>query len=669
MEKSAADHSLVEIENLIEAFSPEFDSIESSGIKSFLSKLKHVVTNNNTLILKTIKDLIPLNFFVDDYQRGYKWLPQQVSELLNDIHEFSLGGEDFYCLQPVVVKHHNPESTGERGRWELIDGQQRMTTVYMILSYLDNDKYSIDYRTRKGSSEFLSNHLKHSIDSKDWDDFLEKYTNRDSHEASLDNVDNYHFYTAYKVIHNWFSNEKRFSSGSAKDRWLDKLLDHTKVIWYAAREGSESLDKQQSIDVFMRINSGKIPLTNAELIKALFLHAVTDNQPNELALLQQSEMSQQWDAIEHGLQDDEFWAFLNTSAKSINQSSRIEYLFNILSNKPNSSSKKDVSTQDKFYAFNFYNNKLRDSDNLRCAVLELWHVIKQSYYRLLEWYKDDELYHLTGFLITRGVYSIDKLWKLAENKKKSIFVLDLKEIISKELHKYFKSDDTNKPDKEGNQNKLDFSSFGYETKNRQKIISLLILLNISVHRNNKTRLSFKTYRELSWDIEHIHAQRSKPLNDKAEAASWYGDQLSIIRELGIPSEGVTKLKDALNKWNDVRNSDLSLSPDLHKEYLVVLADVVGEFKEEDENALDNLCLLPASVNRGIGNKIFPIKRQEVIKYEKGGAFIPGATKYVFSKYYSESVSQMHKWSSEDRTEYKKALIGCFKYYGAMEGLA
>lgn len=668
MEKSAADHSLVEIENLIETFSPEFGSIESNGIKSFIAKLQYVVASNNTLILKTIKDLLPLSFFVDDYQRGYKWLPQQVTELLNDIHEFKLGGEDFYCLQPVVVKHHNPESTGERGRWELIDGQQRMTTVYMILSYLDHNKYSIDYRTRKGSSEFLNNHLKDSIDSKNWDDFLENYTNRDSHTVSLDNVDNYHFYTAYKVIHKWFSDQNRFSSGSAKDRWLDKLLDHTKVIWYAAREGSESLDKQQSIDVFMRINSGKIPLTNAELIKALFLHAVTDNKSNELALLQQSEMSQQWDAIEHGLQDDEFWAFLNISAKSIGQSSRIEFLFNLLSEKPNSSSKKDVLTQDKFYAFNFYNNKLRENENSRDAVLELWHEIKQSYYRLLEWYKDYDLYHLTGFLITRGITSVDKLWKLADNKKKSKFVLSLKSIISIELNRYFKAEDTKSHEKEGTLNKLDFSSVGYESKNRKKIISLLILLNISVHRNNKTRLSFKAYRELSWDIEHIHAQQSKPLNDKAEADSWYGDQLAIISVPGIPSEGVTRLKNALKNWNDVRNSDLALSQDLHNEYLLELAKVVGSFKEEDKDSLDNLCLLPASVNRGIGNEIFPIKRQQIIRYEKEGEFIPAATKYVFSKYYSESVSQMHKWSSEDRAEYKQALIDCFNYYGSMEGL-
>lgn len=676
MEKSAADQSLVAIENLIENYSPEFESIESNGVMNFLTELQNIVASNNTLILKTINELLSLNFFVDDYQRGYKWMPQQVTELLNDIHEFKLGGEDFYCLQPVVVKHHGPENTGQRGRWELIDGQQRMTTVYMILSYLEHNKYSIDYRTRTGSGEFLKQHLKNSLSFKDWDEFLNQHIN-DDQISHLDNVDNYHFYTAYQVIHNWFSSEGRFNEAKDRDYWLDKLLNHTKVIWYAAREGNESLDKQQSIDVFMRINSGKIPLTNAELIKALFLHGVAGSESGELATLQQSEMAQQWDAIEHGLQEDEFWAFLNTSEKSLDQSSRIELLFNLLSKKPNSANKNDISTQDKFFAFNFYNNKIREGGALNDTVQELWHDVKQGYYRLLEWYKDDELYHLTGFLISRKIQSVDKLWKLAERKGKSEFILSLKELVSDELNKYFKPA---VPDNDGQSNveakvaKLDFTKIGYETKNRKKIISLLILLNISVHRNNKTRLSFKTYREESWDIEHIHAQQSKLLSDEAEANAWYEDQLAMLESTDIPENDIEHLKTSLSDWNSARLVDLKAAKDTFKKYLSDLAEIVGEFKEEDENALDNLCLLPASVNRGIGNEIFSKKRQKIIDYEKGHdqankQFIPAATKYIFSKYYSESVSQMHKWSTSDRNSYKKVLIGCFEYYGSMEGLS
>ncbi|GAM63059.1 hypothetical protein JCM19232_4736 [Vibrio ishigakensis] len=143
---------MVSIENLIEKYQPEFDSVDSEQMQTFLHHLQNIVASNNTLILKSVNDILPLSFFVDDYQRGYKWLPQQVRELLNDINEFDSGESEFYCLQPVVVKHHSAQNTGEKGVWELIDGQQRMTTVFMILSFLDNPHHSIEYRTRRAAA-------------------------------------------------------------------------------------------------------------------------------------------------------------------------------------------------------------------------------------------------------------------------------------------------------------------------------------------------------------------------------------------------------------------------------------------------------------------------------------------------------------------------------------
>ncbi|MEI2710895.1 MAG: DUF262 domain-containing protein [Chitinophagaceae bacterium] len=71
-------------------------------------------------------------FLIDDYQRGYKWSTTEVTQLLNDINEFEENG--FYCLQPVVVKRKMD------GKIELIDGQQRITTIYIILSCLITEK-------------------------------------------------------------------------------------------------------------------------------------------------------------------------------------------------------------------------------------------------------------------------------------------------------------------------------------------------------------------------------------------------------------------------------------------------------------------------------------------------------------------------------------------------
>ena len=92
---------------------------------------------NNNISIKTINDLLKSNFFIPSYQRGYRWTEQQVTDLLNDINEFSpkeipnTNEKTWYCLQPIVVKQK------DENEWDVIDGQQRLTTTFLILHYLN----------------------------------------------------------------------------------------------------------------------------------------------------------------------------------------------------------------------------------------------------------------------------------------------------------------------------------------------------------------------------------------------------------------------------------------------------------------------------------------------------------------------------------------------------
>ena len=81
-------------------------------------------------------------FYIPSYQRGYRWQKDQVYRLLDDIYT---NGAKSYCLQPVVVRKHDD-------RYELIDGQQRLTTLYILLKYIQKEykpriklNYSLNY--------------------------------------------------------------------------------------------------------------------------------------------------------------------------------------------------------------------------------------------------------------------------------------------------------------------------------------------------------------------------------------------------------------------------------------------------------------------------------------------------------------------------------------------
>ena len=117
----------------------------------------------NRIELKSVGELLGMSFFIPSYQRGYRWTEQQVKDLLNDVNDYKVKDGDFYCLQPLVVKRRegdvfykikneaNNLADVERlmkGSWEVIDGQQRLTTIYIILSCLNQTNlFHLEYAT------------------------------------------------------------------------------------------------------------------------------------------------------------------------------------------------------------------------------------------------------------------------------------------------------------------------------------------------------------------------------------------------------------------------------------------------------------------------------------------------------------------------------------------
>ena len=184
-----------------------------------------------------IKELICLDFHIPSYQRGYRWTTQQIKELLEDIECFcEKGAKGIYCIQPLVVKGHG-------AYWDVIDGQQRLTTINIILSCLNQEKYKLQYQTRPKSQIFLSCIL-----------------NRTEEEAK-DNIDFYHMIKARNFILRW----KQDKNDEYIKNYTEVLLNKVKFIWY-------DTDTQDPIEVFTRLNIDKIPLTSAELIKAILLN-------------------------------------------------------------------------------------------------------------------------------------------------------------------------------------------------------------------------------------------------------------------------------------------------------------------------------------------------------------------------------------------------------------
>ena len=560
------------------------------------------------LILKPIKDFQNFHFWVKNYQRGYKWTREEVEQLLNDIYEFEPQKEnEFYCLQPIVIKE-------DSGKKELIDGQQRCTTIYLILKHLGEGTFELNYQTRGQSAEFIK-----KIDSlaiaETWNKWVAAHLDKD-------NVDNYHFFEAYRTIQDWFADDSR-----DKKRFLDKLLNYTQVIWY---EVEENID---SIELFTRINSHKIPLTEAELIKALFLiNLKKETKQSEVLQLQQNEIAQQWDTIENELQNKNFWYFISQTAP---RATRIDKLLSL------STIFKDpdkIGEHALFFAFeqDFKQHRQEAAQ----WVTNRWGEIKHIFQTFKEWYHDFELYHLIGLLIHLGEDIDDILSVKEKSTSKKDFKNHIKEKICKEIEKI------------GDIRKVSYS------KDRDKAKKTLLIFNIISILNSKdeiNRFPFYQYQNISWDIEHIHAKADNTKEQKEwleEFKNWLlqsGNE-ELIKKYSARIEEVLAVEKNNNREEDLKEEEDKMG--------TLIEDIYDNFsntKEEGEafdiDNLSNLALLDSSTNRGYGKAPFPQKRTTIIKKDEEGTFIPLCTRNVFLKYYSPHTDSLLSWSATDRKNY------------------
>ena len=562
---------------------------------------------------RSVRDIIDkkINFNVPAYQRGYRWNKLNVTDLLDDLLEFMQDDSSgkFYCLQPLVVKKI------DKNRYNVIDGQQRLTTIFIILKYLENllreengidEIYTLCYETRKDSKDFLQN-----IASKTQDE-------------SNQNMDYFCMYQAYEAIKIWFKNKNasellKIFTNSEDER-------HIEFIWY------EVEDSEDEVKIFARLNSGKIPLTNAELIKALFLNvrnlknrsAPKECSENEI-ITKQIEISKEWDEIEYALQDDEFFKFLTKN----DYPTRIELLFEILSGVKN-------TELDRYAIYRYFADMAKNGDGLLHLATEVkenkeeypWGNIKKIFLTFKFWFKDTEYYHLVGFLVVSGISNIKEIYGKAKDETKSDFNIFLKKKIKEKI-------------------KIeDIDGLDYE-KNRKDIENILLFFNIATILNNKSsniRFSFSEFSTKRWSLEHIHAQNDKGLKDKKVQDTWLENMKKYIEEDAIEEDTIKEKIDSFIKgFENNHFSELQMQ-------------ILNRFGDVNMHGIENLALLAAENNSSLSNGPFIEKREKIIEMDKDGEFIPICTKNVFLKYYTKNLSNVYFWSKQDQEDYKGSII-------------
>ena len=631
-------------------------------------------------------------FFIPAYQRGYRWCTKQVGDLLRDLLCFANkeGKEDyeFYCLQPVITRPITDRDTiiryfGEdkadevlkKGAWEVIDGQQRLTSIFIIYKFLLYDKnYSAEklwerekraefhlyYETRPGSTRFLEENLN------DWKNQIDK------------NIDFFHMGHAYEFISEWINSEgteinERFGYGSSYDDVRDSLYSlinakkdnrrgSVQVLWYELEETAKD-DKQRtsSIKEFQKINTGIIKLTTAELIKGLFLQE--KNYSGTDRIIRQSELALEWEFIENTLHNDNFWYFLQK--KGVDMPNRIDLLFILLykisklstveessldSELKEIDSELGITNQDS--VFRFFNNKFEGKSGLELgkAVADEWQKVMELFRMLDDWFNTPYLYNTIGLLSQCGedlTHIILHFMGMDENSRREDFIEYLKGRVRLHLKSV----------------KVNHEEARIESTYKERFTIYKLLLTLNIHLLNEQNKKFESESEIykfpfdvlnsqNWDIEHIDSFQTNSLTKEQDQIDWINVALDDLHDL--PDEKrkeICQLRDR-NSKDDYANA------------IKIIKEFAGEVDNDEDikNSVGNLTLLDSQTNRKYGNSLFCTKRRIIIERMKTGVFIPTGTQYVFYKLFDTYGTNRSQWTQKDMETYHSFIYDTLKDY-------
>ena len=588
----------------------------------------------NKLLIKDIKDSE-----IPNYQRGYKWEISNVEDLLNDINSINDNDKKEHCL-------HNLTIIENENKWEIVDGQQRLTTIFLILKYLGKEYYSLSYKIRTETECFLNNEIddiiKNLKDNK-YKKELELFNDVKNKNNNYNKQDIYYICRALFIIYNWFNK-------NYKDKPIEEFIEKLESVYFY-KHGIKTNIKGETI--FSNLNSGRVPLTYIELIKADLIINIskleTKGNENEILINEKrSNIGRLWDEMESWLAQDEVWYWITPKNNSVN---KLSLLFNLCSEL-----KEGKNIYEKYY--NYVYDK-----NLKCdysKIKTIWENIKNYYYTIKDWYLDNDLYHLIGIIVSFDININEFIENNSNIKNKN----ELKSKLKNEIIRHLKLTNKDNKLKLGD---IDYLELDYNN-DKDEVNKIFTLLNCLEGYNNQDnrfnehfRYRFDIQNKYKWSIEHIIPRNPK----KDTILDYFNDIIKIL--YNEQNEELEKIKGEIKeKLNEAKYKEFNGS--IEKLKLSNNDKLKEEFIEDFNNIINinnigNLALLGIDTNSSLKNNIFKEKRNILLKFiSNEGRFIPPLTLKVFSKTFDGANGEEMYWTHEDFNKYEEYQEKKLKYF-------
>ncbi len=534
-------------------------------------------------------------FNIPVYQRGYKWKPSQVNKLLVDINNFQPEGTKFYCLQNITIV---PDKL--LPAFSVVDGQQRLTTLVVLLSYLDKKdliKGKVRFppnSIREQTNNFINDIIigdEGFISDQDWDVFIRL-------NSQFDHQDIFYLFSAYQAIDAWFKefkiNVEEFSA---------KLLTNVKIIV------NNISDDSKEEKIFGNLNSKRIPLDGADLVRAILITRVAyeEGKKEGADIKNIVRVNERRVRIGWELDDINNW----WSKKDVKN-----YFKKLISIKSDEISEGNRLFKEERFPINNLLLLFAEKNGKEKLTLEfieeknnnalaLYKGIVRLHTTLKDWYLDREIYHYIGFLFAQSKIKFAEVWEIWDTPgaTRKDFILYLKGKIRDLI---LKNDEVLN---------LQSDNVNWYENEQDKLVKILILLDViwSI-KENQAFLPNSAFEKYGNDIEHIFPQNPREVKDKKAYIEFLNTHV-----LATPNRKILEGFDT--KMDDTN-------------YQKKIDDFITTHTSQTKiHSIGNLVLLNASKNRSIGNNPYAKKRAALVDDINRGTFMRPHTLKVFVRYF------------------------------------
>lgn len=515
-----------------------------------------------------------VTFIIPYLQRAYKWKEKQAKQMLEDFSEFLKQEKTYYCMQPLAVV-----KIGDN-KYELLDGQQRLTTLLILWRILfESDEktsypYKFEYERDSSESNTLINRYSFITES----DEIKK--------GEYGNIDEYYMSKVYGAIKLYFDNPNNKKTDEQKaDNYKEtfkKLLKgegkHILFLWYEVNE-------EEKHTTFAHLNSGKIELTCSELIKAILLSDGNKESLDNNRLPDKSLVAAQYAEMEEAFNDDRLWYMLQTDEPLYN-GSRMDLLFNMVLNINRKAYEADPKAA-------FYKVYARRADLSR-----FWKDCRAYFVRIMDLYKNPYTYHYIGYLTyTEGNNKIDDWVKVYKESGLKGCIEQLKSKVRESISGL------------GDLEKITYSDTSKATL--RKIFILHNIQTILIHyetikkanlglRFSYEQFPFELLYSQRWDIEHIASQTENPLTKIQDCKDWIASVRADYSEIFVQ-------RPDLNNEIDLFEKDSKI--EMFKQIYNEIVSSAEKNSPQNKDGLGNLVLLDSHTNRSYHNSLYKRKRK------------------------------------------------------------